>query len=134
MIALNNGLTPDESKKVAKPWSNHSNVIHVDFAAAGVAAASFIERNKGAFLTIGWTAEKVKLVNTLLSLAIYPEQVDQVLTDVGGLQIPEAKAAYLETVTGSVITSRLGGNTEDDFWALAEALVAGHLKILSLDG
>lgn len=133
MITLNNGLTPDEAAKVAHPWSCHRNGTHADFGAARNAAADFIKRNEAAFVNIGLPDDKAHLLNTLLSLALYPEQVDQALEDVGGFKTPEGKAAYLEAATGTAICSRIGGNTEDDFWALAESLVSGQIQIQNLN-
>lgn len=126
-------LLSKEANKVVQPWRSHSNVTHVDFATAGVAASDFIERKKAAFITFGLPEDKAHLLNTLLSLAIYPEQVGQVLEDIGGFKTPEGKAAYLEAATDTAICSRIGGNTEDDFWALAEALVSGEIQIQNLN-
>lgn len=129
MIKLNNRLTPDQAAKVSPPWSRHSNVTHVDFSTTKKASADFNERNMGALITFGLPEDKVRLLNTLLSLALYPEQVSQILDDIGDFKTPESKAAYLEAATGTAICSRIGGNTEDDFWALAEALVSGEIQI-----
>lgn len=75
--------------------------------------------------------EKQDILLSLLGLASNVEQVDRALSEVAGLETPEAKAAYLELVTDCAITSRIGGSTEDDFWALAESLVAGEIWIKS---
>lgn len=65
----------------------------------------------------------------MLQLATTPQQVKEALELVGGYGSWEAKVAYLEAVTGSQIAHRSGGDAEDDFWSLAEALVNGRLKV-----
>lgn len=68
-------------------------------------------------------------INALIKLSTTPEKIDQALTEVGGYASYEVKVAYLEGLTQSKIVHRSGGGSEDDFWALAEAIVNGDIEI-----
>lgn len=67
----------------------------------------------------------------LLNLATTPEQVDSALAEVGRYDTYAKKVAFLEGLTQAKILHRSGGGDEDDFWALAEAIVNRDIELNS---
>lgn len=70
-----------------------------------------------------------RILEALLPLSRTPDAVDLLLTEIAALTSPEAKAAYLAEVTGSEVISRIGGTAQDNYLAITQALIAGHITL-----